>query len=138
MNKPLPPKTPLPIDDTEDRMGSMEPLDFPDDENRGRIGDDRPLDDVMEEFPPRRLREAGLTGGSVDDHQPTDDDLSPETLIREDGARSAHERGHGLPADRDLSVVDEDEIGGGNGLDEEELARQDPLDSSRDRDPKAH
>lgn len=137
MNKPLPPKTPLPIDDNEDRMGAVEPLDFPDDENRGRIGDERPLSDVMEEFPPRRLREAGLTGGATDDHQPTDDDLSPETLIREDGARSAHEHGHGKPADKDLSVVDEDAIGGGVGLDEEELARDDPLDSARYRKPDA-
>jgi hypothetical protein len=30
--------------------------------------------------------------------------------------------------DWDLSIVDEDDIGGGNGLDEAEMARRDPLD----------
>ncbi len=136
MNKPLPPKTPLPIDDTEDRMGAVHPLDFNDDEG-GRIGDERPREEVLDSFPPERVREAGLTGASVDDRQPTDDDLSPETLLRDDGARSADERGHGMPADKDLSVVDEDAIGGGVGLDEEELARDDPLDSARYRKPGA-
>ena len=76
-------------------------------------------------------REAGLTGASTADHEPTDDDLSPETLIREDGARDAQELGEGNQADWDLSVVDEDDIGGGNGLEEAELARRDPLDRKR-------
>lgn len=75
-----------------------------------------------------RVREAGLTGASTDDHEPTDDDLSPETLIREDGARDAREEGEDNPADYDLSIVDEDEIGGGTGLDEAELADIDPID----------
>jgi hypothetical protein len=57
--------------------------------------------------------------------------MSPETLIREDGARDAHEAGEGGQADWDLSIVDEDDIGGGNGLDEEELARRDPMDGNR-------
>jgi hypothetical protein len=54
-----------------------------------------------------------MTGASTDDHQPTDDDMSPETLIREDGARDAHEAGDDEQADWDLSVVDENDIGGG-------------------------
>ena len=69
-----------------------------------------------------------MTGASTDDHNPTDDDMSPETLIREDGARSPRERGEGGPADFELSEVDEDEIGAGAGLDEEEMAILDPLD----------
>jgi hypothetical protein len=57
--------------------------------------------------------------------------MSPETLIREDGARDAREAGNNSRADWDLSIVDEDDIGGGNGLDEAELARRDPMDGKR-------
>lgn len=57
-----------------------------------------------------------------------DDDLSPATLIREDGARSAREVGADKPVDWDLSIVDGTEIGGGSGLDEAERARRAPLD----------
>ncbi|MCQ9473727.1 serine kinase/phosphatase [Pseudomonas alliivorans] len=118
---------PEPIDDNEDRMGSMEELNFRDDET-ARIGDLMPEDELQHEIPDERVREAGMTGASTDDHQPTDDDLSPETLIHEDGARSPNERGEDNPADLDLTVVDEDDIGGGDGLDEEEMAIVDPLD----------
>ncbi|MCD5982682.1 serine kinase/phosphatase [Pseudomonas sp. CDFA 610] len=118
---------PEPIDDNEDRMGSMEELNFRDDET-ALIGDLMPEDELQHEIPDERVREAGMTGASTDDHQPTDDDLSPETLIHEDGARSPNERGEDNPADLDLTVVDEDDIGGGDGLDEEEMAIVDPLD----------
>ncbi|MBV4488739.1 serine kinase/phosphatase [Pseudomonas sp. SWRI153] len=121
---------PEPIDDNEDRMGSMRELDF-DDEETAKIGDELPEREREQLMPEEREREAGLTGASMDDRQPTDDDLSPETLIRDDGARDASEIGTGEQADWDLSVVDEDDIGGGNGLDEEELARRDPLDGNR-------
>ena len=57
--------------------------------------------------------------------------MSPETLIREDGARDAQEAGEGEQADWELSIVDEDEIGGGNGWDEAELADLDPVDGNR-------
>jgi hypothetical protein len=57
--------------------------------------------------------------------------MSPETLIREDGARDAHEAGGDEQADWDLSVVDENDIGGGDGLDEAEMADIDPLDGKR-------
>lgn len=121
---------PEPIDDNEDRMGSMEELDF-DDEPTGKIGDLTPEDELRQELPLSREREAGLTGASTDDHEPTDDDMSPETLIHEDGARSPSEVGLGGPDDEDLSIVDEDDIGGGNGLDEAELADLDPVDGNR-------
>ncbi|KAB0521020.1 MULTISPECIES: serine kinase/phosphatase [Pseudomonas] len=109
---------PEPIDDNEDRMGSMRELDFDEDAPTTHIGDER-------------VREAGLTGASTEDHEATNDDMSPETLIHEDGARDAQEAGEGEPADWDLSIVDEDEIGGGNGLDEAELADIDPVDGNR-------
>lgn len=122
---------PEPIDDNEDRMGSVHELDFDDEEPGARIGDELPDEEREQLMPRRRVREAGLTGASTDDHQPTDDDLSPETLIREDGARDAHEAGSDNRADWDLSIVDKDDIGGGYGLDEAELARRDPIDRKR-------
>ena len=124
---------PEPIDDNEDRMGSMEELNFNDsNEPSARIGDTIPEDELQTYIPDERVREAGMTGASTDDHNPTDDDMSPETLIDEDGARSAREEGEGGPADFDLSIVDENEIGAGGGLDEEEMAIFDPLDGKPD------
>lgn len=122
---------PEPIDDNEDRMGSMRELEFDDDEYEARIGDELPEDEREQLIPDERVREAGMTGASMDDRQPTDDDLSPETLIRDDGARDALEAGEGEQADWDLSVVDENDIGGGDGLDEAEMADIDPLDGKR-------
>jgi hypothetical protein len=118
---------PEPVDDNEDRMGSVRELDFDTEEPSARIGEELPEKERGQLMPPQRGRKAGLT----DNHQPTDDDLSPETLIREDGARDAHEAGKDSRADWDLSIVDEDDIGGGDGLDEAELARRDPLDKKR-------
>lgn len=117
---------PEPIDDNEDRMGSMEELDFDEDEPGARVGDPGP---VHHPAPARRPHGAGLSGNAED--EPDDDELSPENLIREDGARSPREAGDDEPADWDLSIVDENAIGGGNGLDEAELARRDPLDRKR-------
>jgi len=122
---------PEPIDDDEDRMGSMHELDFDEEEPSAKIGDELTQAERERLMPRERVREAGMTGASTDDHESTDDDMSPETLIREDGARDAHEAGEGGQADWDLSIVDEDDIGGGNGLDEEELARRDPMDGNR-------
>ncbi|WP_434628302.1 serine kinase/phosphatase [Pseudomonas sp. Z1-29] len=122
---------PEPIDDNEDRMGSMRELEFDDDEYEARIGDELPENEREQLIPDERVREAGMTGASMDDRQPTDDDLSPETLIRDDGARDALEAGEGEQADWDLSVVDENDIGGGDGLDEAEMADIDPLDGKR-------
>jgi hypothetical protein len=127
--RPFDATQPEPIDDNEDRMGSMEELNFNDNnEPSGRIGDVIPEEELETYLPDDRVREAGLTGASTEDHNPTDDDMSPETLIREDGARSPREAGEGGPADLDLSIVDEDDIGGGDGLDEEEMSIVDPLD----------
>lgn len=129
------PYTPSEIDDTEDRMGSVHELDFDErlDEREGRVGDERPAEEVDREFPPRRVAESGMTGGealSESQHEDnvTFDDLSPETLLDETGARDRHEPGSGGPADQTLRRVNADEIGGGIGLDEAELARSAPLD----------
>lgn len=124
------PYTPTEIDDTEDRMGSMEPLDFDQrrDERKGRIGDQVPAEEIADQFPPEREAEAGMTVGEVPGGETTMDDLAPETQIPDDGSRSPRERGHGGPADQDLSVVSEHEIGADVDLDEAELGRYDPLD----------
>ncbi|MDR6711533.1 hypothetical protein J2W83_001127 [Pseudomonas hunanensis] len=124
------------IDDTEDRMGSVHELDFSDrnDERQGRVGDERSAREVNEEFPPRRVAESGMSGGealsdSLHEDNVTMDDLSPDTLYDESGARDPHEPGgEGGPADQELRRVDASEIGGGFGLDEAELARSAPLD----------
>jgi hypothetical protein len=60
--------------------------------------------------------------------QSPSDDIEPEDLIKEDGARSSHEPSADFPADEDLSVVTADEIGAGFGLDEAQLAKIKPLD----------
>ncbi|MDD0843597.1 phosphotransferase system, HPr-related protein [Pseudomonas sp. Gutcm_11s] len=123
------------IDDTEDRMGSMHELDFSErrDARKGRIGDERPVAEVEKEFPPQREAQAGMSGGealtdSSHEDNVTMDDLTPETLIDEDGEFSPDGRGASGPADKELSVVDGTRIGGGIGLDEAELARSAPLD----------
>ncbi|HEN8800209.1 TPA: phosphotransferase system, HPr-related protein [Pseudomonas putida] len=137
MSRPDDPKpyTPTEIDDTEDRMGSVHELDFSErqDEREGRVGDERPAADVAQEFSPRRVAQSGMTGGealsdSLHEDNVTYDDLSPDTLLDETGARDPHEPGQGGPADEALREVDADEIGGGFGLDEAELARSAPLD----------
>ncbi|MGW8463008.1 serine kinase/phosphatase [Pseudomonas sp. CLCA07] len=129
--RPFDAAQPEPIDDNEDRIGSVHELDFDEEEPGGKIGDELLVTDRARLMPIERLREGGMTGASTDDHEPTDDDMSPETLILEDGARDAHEAGEGDQADWDLSIVDEDDIGGGNGLDEAEMANRDPMDGNR-------
>lgn len=129
------PYVPSEIDTTEDRMGSVHELDFSErnDERVGRIGDERPAREVAQEYPPSRVAESGLTGGealtdSLHEDNVTLDDLSPDTLYDQSGARDPYEPGGSGPADRTLRHVDADEIGGGIGLDEAELARSAPLD----------
>lgn len=124
------PYTPTEIDDTEDRIGSVPPLDFSarKDERKGRIGDPLPDEEADALYPPERVAEAGMTAGEVPDGDTTLDDLAPETLIPDDGARSPAERGPAGPADRDLSVVSEHRIGADVDLDEAEQGRYDPLD----------
>ncbi len=129
--RPFDAAQPEPIDDNEDRIGSVHELDFDEEEPGGKIGDELLVTERVRLMPIERLREGGMTGAFTDDHEPTDDDMSPETLILEDGARDAHEAGEGDQADWDLSIVDEDDIGGGNGLDEAEMANRDPMDGNR-------
>ncbi|MCO7518124.1 MULTISPECIES: phosphotransferase system, HPr-related protein [unclassified Pseudomonas] len=135
MARPNDPTRAAEIDDTEDRMGSVHELDFSErrDARQGRIGDERPARELAQDYPPRRVAEGGMTGGealsdSAHEDNVTLDDLSPDTLFDQSGARDADEPGLGGPADKHLRHVEADEIGGGIGLDEAELARSAPLD----------
>lgn len=92
-------------------------------EERGRVGDRRSRKAEREEFPPQRVREAGLTAAETPHpDRPTDDDATPETLIPEDKPD---------PADQTLRVTDEASIGEGFGKDEAELAEEDPVGRPR-------
>ncbi len=106
-----------------DRAAELDELHFDDDQSsssalkRPEVDEDNtPLD-------------VGLTEASQPGSGPTDDDLTPERMIREDGARSPQEAGSWsiIPSDQSLSVVDGNEIGAGSGLDEAELAERDPV-----------
>lgn len=130
-----PSRVPHEIDDVEDRMGEIRELDFSDrhDERQGRAGETRPGGDEAQHYPSERVERSGMSGGEAfTDSQYEDnvtlDDLSPDTLYDQTGARDPSERGGNGPADRELRRVDEREIGGGFGLDEAELARSAPLD----------
>ncbi len=111
-------------DQREKEHGPMGPIGA----DLGRPLDERALADGAEDI--------GLTEASQPGQGPTNDDLAPETLIREDGARHPFEPGQDMPADQDLETVDAREIGAGGGLDEAEEARIDPLDGEAwDGDP---
>jgi hypothetical protein len=98
-------------------------LDFEDgDERVGRAGDERPFDDMSEEFPSKRVRQAGLTSGETPELEITADDLSPETLLNEENPDGEDGFGGESAADVDLSEVDESGVGFGYGKDEAELA----------------
>lgn len=131
MTTPDHPKPQVEIDDTEDRMGSVHELDFSErrDRRQGRIGDELPGHQVQ----PQQADDIGMTGGealsdSLHEDNVTLDDLSPDTLYDQTGARDPDEPGTGGPADEALREVDASEIAGGLGLDEAELARTEPLD----------
>ncbi|HEY3698585.1 MAG TPA: hypothetical protein VGK97_04580 [Spongiibacteraceae bacterium] len=99
----------------EDRV---EELSFEDESPPPRAGDPRIEPGRRDpEISAERAHHAGMTAGELN-LDVTSDDLSPETLFDED----AVDNDEFVVADKDLSIVDENEIGGGNGLDEAELA----------------
>lgn len=97
------------------------------DEREGRIGDPRPEREVREEFPGRREREAGTTGGETPDQHVTADDLAPETLLDSEPSRTPGSMRGRTANDTSMRVVGDDRIGAGGGLDEAELAERRPV-----------
>lgn len=110
--------------DPSEVAAEVDELQFPDEGVMGPAGE-QPSEQGLD---PERVSQAGLTEASFPGGGPTMDDVTPETLIPEDGARSPNEPGSGEPMDRQLSDASIDEIGARGGLDEAELARKDPLD----------
>lgn len=106
-------------------------LDFSDDEDSLGTGEPslrqsaRPSSSAENEI---GLTGAATLGESEHEDNVSLDDLSPDTLIDDSGARSPLERGGDGANDEELSVVDESQVGGGFGLDEAELARSAPID----------
>jgi hypothetical protein len=108
-----------------------ETLDFIDDEDN--LGTGEPTLQPTARPSTTAQDQPGLTGAATlgeSEHEDNVslDDLSPDTLIDDSGARSPLERGGDGANDEELSVVDETQVGGGAGLDEAELARSAPLD----------
>lgn len=106
-------------------------LDFTADEESLTAGD--PSLQQAERPPLDPQDQPGLTGAATQSESAHEDnvsldDLSPDTLFDESGARSPLEQGGNGPADEELRSVEETEIGGGSGLDEAELGRSAPLD----------
>jgi hypothetical protein len=124
MNKP----TDAARTDNSNRPAEADELNFENDQPSPGFGEES---EFQEEDP--SVRNVGLTEASQPGQGPTDDDLTPETLITEDGARSRDEdqQGNLEPNDKTLSVVSGNDIGAGGGLDEAELARVDPLNRQK-------
>lgn len=112
---------------------NLRELDFDDDNRIPPRSGDPATEDERAQLTPGRERTAGLSGGETADRRlsVTDDDLSPETLLSEEDEYELYTPE--LPADKDLSVVDAADIGGGTGKDEAELA----LEPSAERKPSA-
>ena len=117
-----------PFQENADRAVELDELDFSDDPATPTFVDLTPQDIQVDDEAALAEDNIGLTQAETIDMNPTDDDVTPETLIHEDGARSPYEPGSDEPFDESLTIVDESEIGGGVGLDEAELARVNPLD----------
>jgi hypothetical protein len=118
--------------DYDDRPAELDELNFSEDVHTPSFREITPEDMIDNEIETRSdeiySEQQFDTDTSVAGFDPTDDELTPETLIHEDGARSPNEPGGNVPADQILSTRHEDEIGEGYGLDEAELARVKPLD----------
>ena len=86
------------------------------------------------DIPAARVREAGMTGGETGRGDITADDAAPETLLEEDGgdAPPLH-RPDTRAADTTLRHVPPEQIGGGSGKDEAELAQEQPVGQAAGR-----
>ena len=83
--------------DDNNRPAEVDELDFEEEERPSRAGDTPEPADVQHYRAAERAREAGLTGAATPDDDSTRDDLTPENLVAEDGARSPGEPGGDQP-----------------------------------------
>jgi len=104
------------------------------DDRSGRGGDRRSFEEQQAQYPARRVREAGLTGGETPQRgRVTADDATPETLLDDAGTQNPADVRGPRPADSMLSVVDASAIGAGGGRDEAEDAQVDPISKEEHR-----
>lgn len=110
-------ETPLEEPEEDDNILELDELDFSDEPPPPTFGEleNDPDDEGDDIF--AQAREAGLTEAALPGHGPTSDDLTPETLIHEDGATSPHEPGGDEANDQHLTVIAE-----GDMEDEDEMA----------------
>lgn len=117
------PASPHPKDD---RPAELDELNFEDDDYHARAGEPAESTDVEHFRAEDGAQEAGLSGAAAPGGDASRDELTPETLLPEDGSRSPREPGGQAAAEWELT--EKFDVGGGHGLDEAELARLDPLD----------
>jgi hypothetical protein len=85
-------------------------------------------------FSSRRVREAGSTAGeTAHPERNTADDLAPDTLLDEEGGQQPAEQHGPQSADTLLRVADDRGLGLGDGRDEAEQARVDPISPAEHR-----
>ena len=82
-----------PVDPEKNRPAELDELDFSDDEGESFIDLVPESETDLDDLP------LGNLSPAKPGDAPTLDDLSPETLIDEDGARSPHEPGDDTPTD---------------------------------------
>ena len=85
-------------------------------------------------FSAQRVREAGRTAGeTAHPDRNTADDLAPDTLLDDEGGQDPAGQHGPRSADTLLRVVDDSRIGAGDGRDEAEDARADPISAEEHR-----
>jgi hypothetical protein len=110
----------------EQELRRAEDSEVPQPRNRYRVVDKFAKDRKSRKQP------SGMGRGVQPGADPTDDDLSPEILIHENGARSLFDEDDAIPEDEALKIVNGSKIGAGYGLDEAELAEIDPIGGKAD------
>ncbi|MES2676195.1 MAG: hypothetical protein V4660_18300 [Pseudomonadota bacterium] len=107
-------ETPLEDEPGEDESGdeesSLNELDFSDEPPPPTFGDLENDPDIESDDVFTQARNAGLTEAALPGQGPTADDLTPETLIHEDGAISPHEQGGDQANDQHLTIIDEGDM----------------------------
>jgi hypothetical protein len=104
----------------DDSALALDELDFSDEPPPPTFGELENDPDIESDDIFAQAREAGLTEAALPGHGPTADDLTPETLIHEDGAISPHEPGGDEANDQHLTVIDEGDMEGDDEIEEDD------------------